>query len=163
MSIAEGFLREIDNETKKTHQIIAQFKDEHLDYRPHAKSMTVKELSSHVIELHNWIHQATTKEVFDFHVDYKRSEDQSVEQILQTLEKGLESNKKAIESFQDEDWMKTWSLKAGDHTIASLPRIAALRYILLNHLIHHRGQLTVYLRMLDLPVPGIYGPSADDK
>lgn len=163
MSIKEGFIKEIEIETKKTKQIIESFKDEHLDYSPHAKSMTVKDLASHVVELHNWIHQAATKDAFDFHVDYQKSQDNTVQEILNTLNNGLDLNKKAIESFTDEDWTKNWSLKAGDHVIATLPRVAAMRYILLNHMIHHRGQLTVYLRLLNLPVPGIYGPSADDK
>src|SRR5690606_28769782 len=153
MSIKEGFIKEIEIETKKTKQIIESFKDEHLDYSPNAKSMNVKQLASHVVELHNWIHQATSKDSFDFHVDYKKSTDNTVQEILSTLDNGLELNKKTIESFSEEDWFKIWKLKAGDHILAELPRLAAIRYILLNHLIHHRVQLTVYLLLVNIPVP----------
>ena len=73
----------------------------------------------------------------------------------------IEGIKNIIELFLDKS--RHWTLKAGDNVISQLPRIGAVRYIITNHLIHHRGQLTVYMRMLDLPLPGIYGPSADEK
>lgn len=162
MSIKEGFLVELERETKNTERIIKRLKDEDLAYRPHEKSMSLGELINHIVELHNWVSEALTKDDFNFQTDYIPLKYNTVEEIKNSLEEGYKKNVETIKSFGDEEWFKTWTMRSGDHVIAQVPKLGALRFILNNHLIHHRGQLTVYLRLLNIPVPGLYGPSADE-
>ncbi|WP_223585103.1 DinB family protein [Sphingobacterium sp. GVS05A] len=162
MSIKKSYLIELDHETKNTKRILDRIPDEKLDWRPHEKSMTLGELAAHVVELHSWVFKAIPKDTFDFKVDYHPLKVSSVEELKLTLSEGLEKNKAAIEDIAEEDWFKDWVLKAGDYEIARLPRAGAIRFIVNNHIVHHRGQLTVYLRLLGIPVPGLYGPSADE-
>lgn len=163
MSIQKALLIELEREKKNTARIIRNLTDDVFGWKPHEKSMTVGQLANHIVELHNWVNFAVTKDVFDFHTDYNRSGLTGVNELLNLLETGYEENRKLIESMDESAYFDTWTLKAGDHIIAEMPRAGALRFIVTNHLIHHRGQLTVYLRLLDIPVPGIYGPSADDN
>ncbi|MDM1296560.1 DinB family protein [Sphingobacterium sp. N143] len=163
MSIKKSYLIELDHETKNTKRILDRIPDEKLDWRPHEKSMSLGELAAHVVELHNWVSKAIPKEVFDFKVDYQPLKVSSVAELKRVLSDGVEANKVAIESLSDEDWFKDWVLKSGDYEISRLPRAGAIRFIINNHIVHHRGQLTVYLRLLDIAVPGLYGPSADEK
>lgn len=163
MQITDTLLKEIKVETAKTRQILERISDEHINWKPHEKSMSMKDLASHVVELHNWMGIAINKEKFDFHTDYTRAKVTSVAGLLEMLDNGLQANLDAVGSFKDADWESKWTLCAGDHIISQSTRISAARFIIQNHLIHHRGQLSVYLRLLDIPVPGIYGPSADER
>ena len=163
MSIQKSILIELEREKDNTLRILNNLPNDQFDYKPHPKSMTLGELANHIVELHNWIEPALTKDSFDFHTDYKPSKYNSVEELKEVLEQGFLRNKEVVEQFDEANYFDTWTLKAGDHVIAQLPKAAALRFIVNNHLIHHRGQISVYMRMLDIPVPGIYGPSADDK
>ena len=163
MAIKQSLLIELEKESKNTARILERLTDEHLDWRPHAKSMTVKQLANHIVDLHQWAKHVLAKPTFDLHVDYRPEAATNVAELSAKLEKGYEACKALIEASAEEDWMENWTMKAGDHEIASLPKVAAMRYIVNNHLVHHRGQLTVYMRMLDIPVPGLYGPSADDS
>lgn len=163
MSIKKTLLAELEHEKNNTLRVLNNLKDEHFDYKPHPKSMTLGELTNHTVELHNWITPALTRDSFDFHTDYTPSQYKTVAELKEVLEKGFEKNKEVIENLDETILFDNWTLKAGDHIIVELPKANALRFIIHNHLVHHRGQLTVYMRMLDLPVPGIYGPSADEK
>ncbi|MGJ1436666.1 DinB family protein [Sphingobacterium siyangense] len=162
MSIKKSYLIELDHETKNTKRILERIPDDKLDWHPHEKSMSLGELAAHVVELHNWVHKAIPKDVFDFKVDYKPLKVSSVEELKTILTLGLEENKATLADIAESDWFNEWVLKAGDHEIARLPRAGAIRFIVNNHIVHHRGQLTVYLRLLDIAVPGLYGPSADE-
>ncbi len=163
MSIQKALLIELEHEKKNTARIIKNLTDDVLGWKPHEKSMTAGQLANHIVELHNWVNYVITKDVFDFHTDYKPSALTTVSGLLEFLERNYEENRKLLESMDESSYFDTWTLKAGDHIISEMPRAGALRFIVTNHLIHHRGQLSVYLRLLNIPVPGIYGPSADDK
>lgn len=163
MSIKQALLIELEREKDNTLRVINNLVENKFDYKPHVKSMTLSQLANHIVELHNWIHIALTSDSFDLHTDYKPYTFTTVADLSTALENDYNKNKEVIEQLDEAEYMKTWTLKAGDHVIASVPKAAALRFIVTNHLIHHRGQLTVYMRLLDIPVPGIYGPSADDK
>lgn len=163
MSIREGFKIEVERETANTKKMIERLSDEHLDFRPHPKSMSVKELANHIVEMHAWLHKAIDKNKFDFQTDYHPNDKETVAEMLAQLDADLEANLVQLDTISDEDWMTEWALTAGEHEIMKMPKIGAMRFIIQNHLIHHRGQLSVYLRLLDIPVPGIYGPSADEK
>lgn len=163
MSIKQSILIELERENANTKRIISKLTNESFSYKPHEKSMSVGELANHIVELHNWVNFVLTKDVFDFNTDYTKPSATTVEELLETLENNLQKNKAIIEQMNEEIVFGNWTLKSGEHVIVSLPKIGALRFIVNNHLVHHRGQLTVYMRLLDIPVPGIYGPSADDK
>jgi len=163
MSIKKALLIELEREKDNTRRIIANLSDEQFSYKPHEKSMTLGELANHIVELHNWVDFVVTKDIFDFHVDYKPATSTTVSELLSILDEGFVKNKNIIEAMDENLMFDNWALKAGDHVIAEMHKAAAIRFIVINHLIHHRGQLTVYMRLLNIPVPGIYGPSADDK
>jgi uncharacterized damage-inducible protein DinB len=163
MSIKEAIIAEIKQETANTRMMLAHIEDKHLTFKPHEKSMNLGALAAHIVELHNWVAFVMEKDQLDFHTDYVPFLPQTAEELLQVLDSKLEANIAAVEALADDQWNTIWSLKAGAHIITSMPRAAVLRYIVQNHLIHHRGQLSVYLRLNDIPVPGIYGPSADEK
>ncbi|WP_068598872.1 DinB family protein [Vaginella massiliensis] len=154
---------EIDREITNTKRLLEKIEDQHLTYKPHPKSMTLGELANHIVELHGWVVEGITKEVYDFHKDYQPSKIDNVAQLITKLESFREESKLVLEKFSASDWDADWKLMAGEHLIAQMPKVASFRFIIQNHLIHHRGQLTVYMRLLDIPLPGIYGPSADEK
>jgi uncharacterized damage-inducible protein DinB len=162
MNVKKSFLIELERETNNTGRILDRITDDHLDWRPHEKSMSVRELSAHIVQLHSWISKAIPKDVFDLKTDFQPLKIDSVSELKAILTKGLIDNKETIAQLPDDDWLKEWVLKAGDWEIARLPKGGAIRHIITNHIIHHRGQLTVYLRLLNIPVPGLYGPSADE-
>lgn len=163
MGLKESLLIELKKETKNTQRLLERLPDAHWDYKPHPKSTSLGELASHIVELHNWVADALAKDTFDFKTDYTPPATTTSAELLKALSAGYERNKQSIEASADADWQREWTLKAGDFVIAQMPRAGAIRFIVNSHLIHHRGQLTVYLRLLDIPVPGLYGPSADEK
>ena len=163
IAFSDKLLLELERETTNTKRVVERLTDEHWDYKPHPKSMSLGALATHVVELHNWVSGALNRKVYDFKVDHQPVKVAGVDELKSLLENGIEGNKAALLGLSDEDWQTEWTLKAGDWIIAQMPKAAAFRYIINNHLIHHRGQLTVYLRLLDIPVPGLYGPSADES
>ena len=163
MSIKQALLVELNHEKNNTLKVLNNLVSADFSFKPHEKSMTLGQLTNHIVELHNWVGFALTKNVFDFHTDYKPLTLNTVAELVEVLEKGYLENKALIEGLDESVYFEDWSLQAGEHVIAKMPKAGALRFIINNHLIHHRGQLTVYMRLLDIPVPGVYGPSADDK
>lgn len=163
MSIKDGFLVEIERETNNTRRIIDRLKDEDLSYKPHEKSMSLGELIGHVVELHNWVGAALIKNDFNLQTDYQPLKPNSVAELRKALDEGYRTNEEVISNFPEDEWFKKWTMRYGDHVISEMHKLAVLRFVIHNHLIHHRGQATVYLRLLDIPVPGLYGPSADER
>lgn len=163
MSIQQALAIEIQRETENTIRILKALPNEQFSYKPHPKSMSMGELANHIVELHGWASMVFTVDEFDFHKDYTPSTLQTVDELVAALEKMTEKNLEVVHSLTEEEYTKLWKLKAGDHVIVEAPRAGGYRFIITNHLIHHRGQLTVYMRLLDIPLPGIYGPSADEK
>lgn len=163
MSIKDGFLVELERETNNTSRIIDRLKDEDLAYKPHEKSMSLGDLLGHVVELHNWVGTALLKNDFNLQTDYQPFKPSTVAELKEALDAGYKVNEQQINSFPEEDWFKTWTMRVGDYVIGEMPKLGALRFVIFNHLIHHRGQTTVYLRLLNIAVPGLYGPSADEQ
>ena len=163
MSIQKALLIELQREKENTLRMLQALPNEQFGWRPHEKSMTLGELANHIVELHNWVAFVFTQNELDFKTQYVPSVLQTKEELIAVLEKGYEENKAIIGSLEEENYFSTWTLRAGEHVIVSLPKAGAIRFIVNNHLIHHRGQLSVYLRLLNVPVPGIYGPSADER
>ncbi len=163
MSINKSFLVELGNELNSTKKIIACVPTEKWGWKPHEKSMSLGDLAKHIVELIGWTEFITKSNTFDFHVDYSPSQAKTTEDLLCLIDEYEACVARSIESMSDEQWMENWTLKAGEAIIVEMPKIGANRFIVNNHIYHHRGQLSVYLRLLDIPIPGMYGPSADDK
>lgn len=163
MSIQKSLSNEIIHETENTLRILKALPEDKWDYKPHPKSMTLGELANHILELHGWVSFVFTQDTFDFHTDYIPSKFTKIDEMVAKLEEMKTQNLAILAEFSEEKYLTNWALKAGDHVIVEASKASAYRFIVTNHLVHHRGQITVYLRMLDIPVPGIYGPSADEK
>ncbi len=164
MSIKQGILVEIERETQNTKRVLDNLSNEHWNYKPHEKSMSLGNLASHIVQLHGWVSSAVQKDVFDLQTDYKPRTATTIEELKAELEESLQKNKDFVSAQTDEFWLTKWKLTMGEHNITpEMPKLGAFRFIITNHLIHHRGQLTVYMRLLNIPLPGIYGPTADEK
>ncbi|MGJ1205857.1 DinB family protein [Sphingobacterium lactis] len=163
MSIKEGFLVELERETNNTKRILDRLKDEDLNFKPHEKSMSLGELAGHVVELHNWVSGALTRNDFNLAKDYTPFRPSTVAELKSALEEGYKKNEQTLDQFPEEEWFTKWTMRVDNYVIGEMPKLGALRFVITNHLIHHRGQLVVYLRLLDIPVPGLYGPSADEQ
>ena len=162
MSINKSFLLELQHELNSTRKIIACVPTDQWDWKPHAKSMSLGDLSKHIVELIVWTEWITKQKSLNFHTEYKPLEAKTTEELLALIDAFEKRVVVALEGMTEERWMENWALKAGEHTIVEMPKVGANRFLVNNHIYHHRGQLSVYLRLLDIPIPGMYGPSADD-
>jgi uncharacterized damage-inducible protein DinB len=161
--IATAFLGELENEAKVTRTILERVPADKFDYKPHEKSMTFGRLASHIAEMFGWTEVTLRQDGLDFAaMDYKPFEPQSTEELLQFFDEKIANARRTIADTSDETFMTNWTMRNGDTVLATLPKVATLRSFVMNHIIHHRGQLSVYLRLNDIPVPSIYGPSADE-
>ena len=164
MAIKDALLPEFDHEAATTRRLLERVPDDRLAWKPHQKSMTIGRLAMHIAEMPSWGTKAVEETELNFDpAAFKPRETESRAQLLSVFDENVASARKAIDGATDADLMVTWTLKAGGQPLFSMPRISVLRSMVLNHLIHHRGQLSVYLRLNDIPVPPIYGPSADEK
>ncbi|MEP6903305.1 MAG: DinB family protein [Actinomycetota bacterium] len=162
-NIANGLIAELTQEAATTRKILERIPVEKYDYKPHEKSMTMIRLATHVAEMIDWIPETCTKDELDFAtMDYKPFEPQTTAELVEFHDKNIAAALEALKNTSDEDMHKDWSLKNGETTYFTMTKIACLRTMCFNHIWHHRGQLSVYLRLNDIPVPSIYGPSADE-
>ena len=163
MAIAQSLLPEFDNEIKTTRTLIELVSEEKSDFRPHEKSYTVGELCFHLGRLLSWAKMTIEGTEYDMAASSGEAKPtfESIEKSLNLLDGNAAEARASIEAASDEDLMVGWSLKVAGETQFTMPRVAVLRSFVMNHLIHHRGQLTVYLRLLDIPLPPVYGPTAD--
>jgi uncharacterized damage-inducible protein DinB len=163
MTIAQSLLPEFDQEMATTRRVLERVPEDNLDFRPDPKSMTMARLAGHVAEMPGYAVATMTTPELDFAAgDYQPGEMTSREQILAIFDKLVADSRAAIAGASDEALMQNWSLKNNGEIFFTMPRVACLRGMVMNHLIHHRGQLSVYLRLTGAKVPSIYGPSADE-
>lgn len=167
MTIAQGMLPEFDSEMKGFRKIFAAVPESRHDFTPHPKSFTLGQLAMHTANMISWIPTTLTSPDFDMappgQEPYKTPPFTTTAALLAEFEKNAAAARAAIATVSDEMLLGSFTLKRGGEPIFSQPRIALMRGMFMNHLIHHRGQLTVYLRMVDVPVPAMYGNSADDR
>lgn len=155
---------DVAQEMASTRRILERIPDEHLAWRPHEKSMTLGGLATHLINLLNWQIAIFQYSEFDLStVPFKREALAKGTDMLEEFDTNVSRLDKLISECDETRLEEEWTLRHGDHIILREPRAIALRTFGLSHMIHHRGQLSVYLRLLDIPVPGLYGPSADDE
>ncbi len=162
-NIANGLIGELDMEAQTTRKILERIPTEKFEYKPHEKSMSMIRLATHVAEMMNWVSVTCTTDELDFAVgDNKPFEPKDTAELVEYHDKLVGEAIEALKNTSDEDMHKDWSLKNGETTYFTMSKIACLRTMCFNHIWHHRGQLSVYLRLNDIPVPSIYGPSADE-
>ncbi|HEX8903948.1 MAG TPA: DinB family protein [Longimicrobiaceae bacterium] len=154
---------DLEHELNNTRRVLERVPDEHWNWKPHEKSMSLGALAGHLAQLPWLAVSVMQQDEFEARSGNRPPPPASAEEMRSTFEKGVATLIDAVNSAPAEAWGKTWSLKAGGQTFLSMPRAAALRLMGISHPIHHRGQLTVYLRLLGIPVPGLYGPSADES
>jgi uncharacterized damage-inducible protein DinB len=162
MTIKDSLLVEYDHEMAKTRKLLERLPDVKLSWKPHAKSMSLGALATHIATLPEWGDTILNESLFDFAgAPPPPAERTSCAEILKHFDQSAAKTRKALDR-SDAEYAGMWTLKRDGQEIFSMPRVAALRGFVLSHLIHHRGQLSVYLRLNDIPVPAIYGPSADE-
>jgi uncharacterized damage-inducible protein DinB len=162
-NIATGIIGELEHEIETTRKCVERLPAELFDWKPHEKSMTLGRLAGHVVEMVNWVTVTCTTPQLDFAAgDYKPTAATNAEELVAELNKLAAEAVEALKQTSDDQMHEPWSLKNGDVTYFTMPKISTLRTFCLNHIWHHRGQLTVYMRLNDIPVPSIYGPSADE-
>ncbi len=166
MPIAQSLLPELTQEMAGTRKTLERVPEDKFDWRPHPKSFTMIALATHIARMVGWGAVTLTTDSFDYAPPggepYEEEPAGSVAALLEIFDKGLADFRQALAETSDEAMMANWSLLGGGQTVFTRPRIDCLREMILNHLIHHRAQLGVYLRMNDVPVPALYGPSADE-
>jgi uncharacterized damage-inducible protein DinB len=161
--IRQGIIREIQHEGSQTKRILERIPVENFNWKPHEKSREIGQLAIHVAQIPAWTSRILAATDFDM-LTFKREipEIKSNNDLIKISEENIQKAADDLQKVSDEDLMTMWSFKRGEQVIFSLPRAAAIRNMSMNHLIHHRGQLSVYLRLLNIPVPGMYGASADE-
>lgn len=167
MSIASQLMPEFEQELSNTRKILACIPDEQLDWKPHAKSMTLGRLAGHVAEMPSWAVSALTSDTLDLTTPpgqtMQANSAKSASENLAYFDQQVEAARAALSKASDEYIEQTWTLTFQGRTLVSMPRTRVLRHFVLSHMIHHRAQLGVYLRLLDVAIPGMYGPSADES
>ncbi len=168
MALRDSILPEFDHEMAVTRKTLERVPEDRPDWKPHEKSMTIGRLAGHVAELPGFVSMALQQDSFNVRPPGGGSSRQplvmtSRKQVLEEFDKNVANLRTTLANASDETLMKSWSLLAGDKTIFTAPRIGVIRSFCLNHTIHHRAQLGVYLRLNNVPVPSVYGPSADEN
>ena len=162
MSISQMLMPEFDQEMASTRKILERVPEDKFAYQPHEKSMTLGRLAGHVAEMPSWAVHTMQLEVMEMDAGQKPYVPSSASELLENFDKAVAESRALIAGASDEDFQKIWTFKYAGKAIISMPRVAVLRSMMMNHMIHHRGQLGVYLRLNEVEVPGMYGPSADE-
>lgn len=166
MSLNQALLAEFENEMQTTRKCLANVPTAKMSWTPHAKSMTMGRLASHIADMVGWASEIIANDVLDIAPTggepRQTKEASSTDELLGAFDKNLAAGIAAIAAARDETLLEDWTFQYGGKALMTIPRIASIRGFVLSHIIHHRGQLSVYLRLNDIPVPSIYGPSADD-
>jgi uncharacterized damage-inducible protein DinB len=163
MTIQELFLQEFDQEMPSTRKILERVPETSFSWQPHEKSMTLGRLASHIADLPARCVTIITTEELVRQPGFAPWAASSSAALLEHFDTATTEARAALAGLRDDQLSAVWTLKMGDRTLASLPRAMALRRVFMDHIIHHRAQLGVYLRLLDVPIPGVYGASADDQ
>lgn len=167
MNISDALLPEFDHEMATTRKLLERVPEGKLDWQPHEKSMKLGQLSTHIAEMPTWAGMTINRDSLDIApVDgpsYVPKTFNTTEDLLAYFDGNVKEAREVLANTSNEKFFENWSLLAGGQTLFTLPKIAVIRTWVMNHAIHHRGQLSVYLRLNDVAVPSIYGPSADDS
>lgn len=162
MPMIDAILAELEQEAQATRRLLERVPEGRLSWKPHPRSFSLGQIALHLAELPGGISSVAAEDVFPVPT-FEQREAASRAELLEAWEHGLETARQVLGPMSDQRLAATWTLQDGEQVVMALPRAALLRSLLLNHYYHHRGQLTVYLRLLDVPVPSTYGPTADEN
>jgi uncharacterized damage-inducible protein DinB len=166
MTYAETILPEFDQEMASTRKVLERVPEDKLDWRPHPKSNTIGWNANHLAEMPGWVVNTLGASSLDIAPPggptYQSPKRANRREILEVFDKNVAAARKALSAAKDAEMDQGWSLLKGGQTLFTMPRRAVIRSFVINHIIHHRAILCVYLRLNDIPVPGMYGPSGDD-
>ncbi|HVH72087.1 MAG TPA: DinB family protein [Candidatus Dormibacteraeota bacterium] len=166
MTIGQSLLSEFDQEMQNTRKVLDRCSDEKWNWKPHEKSGTLGWLAGHIATMVEWLPVTINTEELDYlpvgGPSWQPPKIDDRKKLLAVFDKNVAAARVALETVSDAEMLKNWKLLAGGREIFTMPRVACIRGMVLNHHIHHRAQLTVYLRLLNVAVPGLYGPSADE-
>jgi uncharacterized damage-inducible protein DinB len=167
MKISETLLPEFDQEMANTRKVLERVPADKFSWKPHPKSFTFGALAAHVANMPEWAGLTMQSDSFDYAppgaAPYETPKFSTTEQLLAAFDKSVGEARAAIAAADDGKFATPWTLKAGGKDIMTMPRVAVIRSFVMNHTIHHRAQLGVYLRLNDIPVPALYGPTADEQ
>jgi len=162
MDIIQLLQKEFDAEANTTRKMLERVPNDNWDWQPHPKSMTLKQLTVHIAEIPSWVKMALTTNELNFADNsYQPAEVEDTAGLIALLEKSLEEGRASLRTAKEEDLLPTWTMRNGDQVYMTLTKYEVIRHAL-SQIIHHRAQLGVYLRLLNIPIPGSYGPSADE-
>lgn len=163
MKILEMLLKELNQEAETTLKMLKQIPDDKYDWKPHAKSMTIRQLATHIAELPTWIKMTLTTSELDFASNpYQPVMINSTQELLSYANQCLEEGKKYLASASEKNLEDSWVLREGENIYMTASKAEVIR-MTYSQIVHHRAQLGVFLRLLDIPIPGSYGPSADEQ
>ena len=163
MSLTTMLLKEMNAEAATTRKMLSRVPDDKYDWKPHAKSMSIRQLATHIADLPSWVHMALTTDELDFATaDYQVPEISKTEDLIAFYDKQLTKGRETLEKAADKDLDPNWTLRNGAqiYSVNSKGEVIRMSF---SQIVHHRAQLGVYLRLLDVPIPGSYGPSADES
>jgi len=163
MPISDMLLPEFDHEMATTRKLLERVPDGHFDWKPHGKSFSLGQLAQHVATLPWWGQVTLQQTEFDVAANPPLAPVATRAALLDLFDRHTAATRQALNGKTDAELMAPWSLKSGAATVFSMPKVTVWRSFVMNHLVHHRGQLSVYLRMQDVPLPAMYGPSADEQ
>jgi uncharacterized damage-inducible protein DinB len=167
MSYADAMLPEFDQEMASTRKVLERIPDDKLNWQAHSKSHTIGWNANHLAELPGWSISILTQPEFDFSPAngprYETPKLASTKEIVALFDKNVAEARKSLAAVKDQSLGDPWTLRGGDRVIFTMPRAAVFRGFMMNHIIHHRAILCVYLRLNNIPVPGMYGPSGDEE
>jgi uncharacterized damage-inducible protein DinB len=162
MTMIEMFLKEMDEEAKTTRKMLERVPDDKYDWKPHEKSMTLQRLSTHLAELPSWVNMAINTDELDFNANaYVPKVVKNNKELMDLFEKSLAEGRSALEKAKDDILPKIWVMRNGEKIISKRTKTEVIR-MTYSQIVHHRAQLGVFLRLLNVPIPGSYGPSADE-
>jgi len=166
MAITDALLPEYDHEMATTRRLLDRVPEAELGWKPHERSMSLGELAGHVANIPYWCSAILSRPDFDLATggtDARPRTPASVSHVLADFDGKSTAARALLAAASDAEMLAPWTLRRGDHVMFTLPRVAAVRSFVMNHIIHHRGQLSVYLRLKNVPLPPIYGPTADES
>ena len=162
MTIIDGLLAELEQEAATTRRVLERIPQEHLSWRPHPKSMSLGQLALHVATVPGLVAEIAAVDIAAPN-SFNQPEAATAAELVPALAESVAKAKRALGAYDDAKMAATWRLQKGGREVLAMPRVAFVRAIMLNHWYHHRGQLLVYLRLLNLSVPSVYGPTADEN
>jgi uncharacterized damage-inducible protein DinB len=166
MAIRDALLPEFDHEMGTTRRLLERTPPDKFGWKPHDKSMSLGQLAGHLANIPHWMDAILQNTVFDVlaaDVDPRPRAPESLDALLAEFDKNVKAARTGLANTGDAEMLTPWTFRQGDHEIFTMPRVASIRSFVMNHSIHHRGQLSVYLRLNSVPLPSMYGPTADEQ